>query len=97
MNAPYLPRNCWRVEILDGDWMPASGTHADKAHAEALMDAAMNRHPGSQLRLIRETTTSHVEAIRGVGHLPAGTNAEDCPACIGSNPSYPFLCPGPAS
>lgn len=22
-------------------------------------------------------------------------NAEDCPACSGTNPPYPFLCPGP--
>ena len=28
-------------------------------------------------------------------HLPKGTNAEDCPACEGTNPPYPFLCPGP--
>lgn len=31
--------------------------------------------------------------------LPAhvGGNAEDCPACSGSNPSYPFICPGPST
>ena len=28
-------------------------------------------------------------------HMPKGTNAEDCPACKGTNPPYPFLCPGP--
>ena len=27
----------------------------------------------------------------------AGGNAEDCPACHGTNPSYPFICPGPAT
>lgn len=27
-------------------------------------------------------------------HLAKGTNAEDCPACHGTNPDYPFLCPG---
>ncbi|GHD70389.1 hypothetical protein GCM10010317_077620 [Streptomyces mirabilis] len=26
-----------------------------------------------------------------------GGNAEDCPACHGTNPDYPFICPGPAS
>jgi hypothetical protein len=25
-----------------------------------------------------------------------GGNAEDCPACHGTNPPYPFACPGPA-
>lgn len=24
-----------------------------------------------------------------------GGNAEDCPACKGTNPDYPFICPGP--
>ncbi|WP_275558561.1 hypothetical protein [Streptomyces sp. 5-6(2022)] len=24
-----------------------------------------------------------------------GGNAEDCPGCAGTNPPYPFLCPGP--
>ncbi|WP_435601312.1 hypothetical protein [Streptomyces sp. C10-9-1] len=28
-------------------------------------------------------------------HRPAGTNAEQCPACHGTNPDWPFLCPGP--
>lgn len=28
-------------------------------------------------------------------HRAKGTNAEDCPACAGTNPPYPFLCPGP--
>jgi len=30
-------------------------------------------------------------------HLSKGTNAEDCPACKGTNPPYPFLCPGPTT
>lgn len=28
-------------------------------------------------------------------HLAKGTNAEYCPACTGTNPDYPFFCPGP--
>lgn len=27
-------------------------------------------------------------------HLGGNANAEDCPACHGTNPPYPFLCPG---
>ncbi|MEV6180163.1 hypothetical protein [Streptomyces sp. NPDC052015] len=27
-------------------------------------------------------------------HIGNQANAEDCPACIGTNPPYPFLCPG---
>lgn len=30
-------------------------------------------------------------------HLGGGANAEDCPACDGTNPPYPFICPGPAA
>ena len=28
-------------------------------------------------------------------HIGGRVNAEDCPACTGTNPPYPFLCPGP--
>lgn len=28
-------------------------------------------------------------------HIGGGANAEDCPACSGTNPPYPFICPGP--
>ena len=28
-------------------------------------------------------------------HIGGGANAEDCPACTGTNPPYPFICPGP--
>jgi hypothetical protein len=28
-------------------------------------------------------------------HVGGNVNAEDCPACTGSNPPYPFICPGP--
>lgn len=27
-------------------------------------------------------------------HIGGGANAEDCPACHGTNPPYPFICPG---
>lgn len=42
------------------------------------------------------------EALQAAGYLDAqgrplhqGGNAEDCPACSGTNPDYPFICPGP--
>ncbi|MFE5630623.1 hypothetical protein [Streptomyces sp. NPDC056543] len=28
-------------------------------------------------------------------HIGNRANAEDCPACSGTNPPYPFICPGP--
>lgn len=30
-------------------------------------------------------------------HLGNGANAEDCPACSGTNPPYPWVCPGETS
>ncbi|WP_045562766.1 hypothetical protein [Streptomyces sp. FxanaA7] len=30
-------------------------------------------------------------------HVGGGANAEDCPACHGTNPPYPFICPGPTT
>jgi hypothetical protein len=30
-------------------------------------------------------------------HVGNGANAEDCPACHGTNPPYPFICPGPTT
>lgn len=30
-------------------------------------------------------------------HIGGQANAEDCPACHGTNPDYPFTCPGPAT
>jgi hypothetical protein len=30
-------------------------------------------------------------------HVGGGANAEDCPACHGTNPPWPFICPGPAT
>jgi hypothetical protein len=30
-----------------------------------------------------------------LAHIGNRANAEDCPACHGTNPPYPFICPGP--
>ncbi|BBC30045.1 hypothetical protein SGFS_013390 [Streptomyces graminofaciens] len=30
-------------------------------------------------------------------HVGGRVNAEDCPACEGTNPPYPFICPGPSA
>lgn len=40
-------------------------------------------------------TAPEPSAAKARQHLAKGTNAEDCPACRGTNPPYPFLCPGP--
>ncbi|MFD0053009.1 hypothetical protein ACFVHR_04695 [Streptomyces sp. NPDC127168] len=45
---------------------------------------------------IRDTAR---QARRGSNphHIGNRANAEDCPACWGTNPPYPFLCPGGTS
>lgn len=54
------------------------------------------------LRILRSDTTASdaLDQPKEPPPTPAahvGGNAEDCPACEGSNPPYPFLCPKPAA
>ncbi|WP_406417982.1 hypothetical protein [Streptomyces sp. NBC_01614] len=42
-------------------------------------------------RLAAETPQPDTQAAR----VHIGGNAEDCPGCSGTNPPYPFICPGP--
>lgn len=49
------------------------------------------------VRLTNEPTAVHPVAATIRHHLAQhqGGNAEDCKACHGTNPPYPFICPGP--
>lgn len=54
------------------------------------------------LRLAKEQATDIAPAAwRGKDlrpeHVGGGANAEDCPACHGTNLPYPFICPGPGT
>jgi hypothetical protein len=69
---------------------------AEQAYFTALLPAV--QHAASQFRQV-------VAALQAAGyldehgkpyHLGDGANAEDCPACAGTNPPYPFICPGNA-
>ncbi|SCK20295.1 hypothetical protein YUYDRAFT_02113 [Streptomyces sp. ScaeMP-e48] len=76
-----------------GHWSWQSREKADQRLAEA-----RDRWPDFEHRLIETTTTVTTTPAAPAApptHLPQGTNAEDCPACKGTNPPYPFLCPGP--
>lgn len=46
-------------------------------------------YPCPTLRALAEPSPAEAE------HVGGGANAEDCPACTGTNPPYPFICPGP--
>jgi hypothetical protein len=50
----------------------------------------VTNYPCPTLRAMAEPPAADAE------HVGGGANAEDCPACSGTNPPYPFLCPGPA-
>jgi hypothetical protein len=48
-------------------------------------------YPCPTLRAMAEPPADDAE------HVGGGANAEDCPACSGTNPPYPFLCPAEAA
>ena len=71
---------------------------------------AADQHHGDQTACVyvrpervEEIVTALRAARQAAGTLPAaapvhvggGANAEDCPACHGSTPPYPWTCPGP--
>lgn len=94
------PYHRWSVETRDAvadQWTPGTPiTDRDKA-VERYEHATKNwptwkDGTAVQRRLIRATTTYTVEAATAAAHV--GGNAEDCPACHGTNPPYPFICPG---
>ncbi|MGW2837343.1 hypothetical protein ACWCWD_06480 [Streptomyces sp. NPDC001493] len=91
----HRPATEFIAEVLesDGMWMYL-GTVPDRAAAEKRCASVTRRHPGTETRIVRKATTYTVEPAGPVTHLSAGTNAEGCPACKGTNPPYPFLCPG---
>lgn len=41
------------------------------------------------------TTPNNPATSDGTPPVHTGVNAENCPACKGTNPDYPFICPGP--
>ncbi|MDH6226235.1 hypothetical protein [Streptomyces sp. MJP52] len=63
-----------------GDELPTS-TVQRNAMIWRAVNAALNAAPAAT-----EATAPQ--------HIGGGANAEDCPACHGTNPPYPFICPG---
>ncbi|MGC5534279.1 hypothetical protein [Streptomyces sp. SR-10] len=93
----------WAAELRDplaDEWVPGTRYTARDRAVNALehgrkVAAVWKDGTPTERRLVRATTTYTVEPTEPPTHLPKGTNAEDCPACKGTNPDYPFLCPGP--
>ncbi|GAA2803342.1 hypothetical protein [Streptomyces showdoensis] len=72
------------------------------------IEAAVTDNPASPdlaggylacLRHIRTALDEQQEQPTGPAptHIGGRANAEDCPACSGTNPPYPFICPGPTA
>jgi hypothetical protein len=94
----------WYVERHDHDgWVPASSPTRPRERAVQILSERSAEHSDRAFRLVRATTTYTVEAehtpavVAPPVHVGGNVNAEDCPACTGSNPPYPFICPGPAA
>ncbi|MGY4931591.1 hypothetical protein ACWD7T_10800 [Streptomyces sp. 900116325] len=101
----YPTETSWIAEVQESDdqWMYLRAD-CDRAVVEQRIASMQKRFPqwkdGTPVngRIIRKTTTYTVEPAADrepLTHLAKGANAEDCPACKGTNPPYPFLCPGP--
>lgn len=91
MSQPIVLTDEQRDQLLRAT---AGVTAAVQAYATALLPAI--QAAAAQFRQLSA-------ALQAAGYLDEdgrplhqGGNAEDCPACSGTNPDYPFICPGPA-
>lgn len=60
---------------------------------EALLLRGWDEWAQAMHRRYDRDTSDLLEQATRVDHVRG--NAEDCPACAGANPPYPFTCPGP--
>lgn len=88
---PYPPHDDWLVQVQldDGQW--SGSPYSDEAKARTRLTERRKESPDRRWRLVRMTTTYTIIESDGE-HV--GGNAENCPACAGTNPPYPFICPG---
>ncbi|WP_369689045.1 hypothetical protein [Streptomyces sp. Wb2n-11] len=74
-----------RYDHVQARELSERAVRAERQRDEALFKLAQLGHPNGVVEIQDRETPAHV-----------GGNAEDCPACDGTNPPYPFLCPGPS-
>ena len=98
----------WAV-LRNGQCLGSDGAWADELLPSEREDGWLDAHRfdlDTALRLAKEAaphvTVKGRTAAEALARLLAtgriahrGGNAEDCPACHGTNPPYPFICPGP--
>lgn len=85
----------WDYELRpserEDDWLDTHRFDLDTA-----LRLAKEAAPGVTVngRTAAQALAYAIESGR-IAHVGGGANAEDCPACHGTNPPYPFICPGP--
>lgn len=88
----HITRDARDDQPADGTpwpWLRMSIDDTD-GHAAAVLNPALARHLAQQLTDWADSTQEQPGP-----HVHIGGNAEDCPGCAGTNPPYPFICPGP--
>jgi hypothetical protein len=104
----YCGAGKWAVVSNLDECLGADGTWADGIKPYGRGDEWLAAHRFDEATALKLATEAapHVEIMgrsaadalrarwRAEGPIPAGGNAEDCPRCAGTNPPYPFLCPG---
>lgn len=78
--ARYMAAEDWMEDAADDEWW---ASRIPKFRADYLASAR------KVIAIVQQWP------VAPPVHLAKGTNAEDCPGCAGTNPPYPFICPGP--
>ncbi len=76
----YLSTGCW---------------HGDHAYCQSMTGLNGAKRPASCKKCGARCICPCHQQAGPLVHVGGGANAEDCPACAGTNPPYPFICPGP--
>lgn len=98
----------WAV-VRNGQVLGSDGTWSDELFPSQRDDGWLDDHRfdlDTALRIAAEaaphvtvkgrTAAEELARLLATGRIAhKGGNAEDCPACHGTNPPYPFICPGP--
>jgi hypothetical protein len=69
--------------------------HKDHAYCQSMTGLNGAKRPASCKKCGARCICPCHQQTEPLVHIGGRANAEDCPACTGTNPDYPFICPGP--